>query len=147
MSTGVLYQTNKKQEQVKLTVTYDMGWQKTSSGMRYDYSGRDAFIIGGRRKIIIVMVLYFKAFRKCYATEKIGEEPEEREYPKNFEGSTKIMEGSVILNVAEDALYNQFFIIDVIVSNNDSTMRAVLKHLYKGAQGQVLKASKVNLYE
>ena len=50
------------------------------------------------------------------------------------------MEASAILNMVEDAFYNRFFIIDVIVSNYDSTMRAVLKHPSKGARGQVLKS-------
>ena len=38
------------------------------------------------------------------------------------------MEASAILKMVEDALYNLFFIIDVIVSNDDSKMRAVLKN-------------------
>ena len=42
----------------KLTVTYEMGWQKRSSGRRYDSSSGHAFIIGARSKGIIGMVLY-----------------------------------------------------------------------------------------
>ena len=54
----------RNKNKVKLTVTYDMGCQKISSGSRYDYSIGHAFIIGGRSKGIIGMVLYSKAFRK-----------------------------------------------------------------------------------
>ena len=57
---------------------------------------------------------------------------EEHECPKNFEGRSKSMEVSAVLNMVEDAFYNHFFIIDVIVSNDDSTMRAVIKHPSKG---------------
>ena len=57
------------------------------------------------------------------------------------------MEASEILKMVEDAFYNRFFIIDVIVSDDDSTMRAVLKHPSKGARGQVLKSSKGKLHE
>ena len=57
------------------------------------------------------------------------------------------MEASAILKMVEDELYNRFFIIDVIVSDDDSTMRAVLKNTYIGVRGQVLKSSKVNLDE
>ena len=57
------------------------------------------------------------------------------------------MEASTILKMVEDAFYNRFFIIDIIVSDNDSTMRAMLKHPSKGAQGQVLKSSKGKLHE
>ena len=56
---------DKKKNKVKLTVQYDMGWQKRSSGRRYDSSSGHAFIIGGRKKGIIGMVVYSKAFRKC----------------------------------------------------------------------------------
>ena len=40
----------------------------------------------------------------------------------------KSMESAAILKMVEDAYYNRFFIIDVIVSDDESTMRAVLKH-------------------
>ena len=67
MSTNILYKKRKNKNMVKLTVTYDMGWQKRSSGRRYDsYSGH-AFIIGGRSKGVIGMVVYSKACRKCDA--------------------------------------------------------------------------------
>ena len=105
-----------------------MGWQKISSGRRYNSSSGHAFIIGGRKKGIIGMVLYSKACRKCDSAEKKGEETEEHECPKNFEGSSKSMEAAAILKMVEDAYYNHFFIIDVIVSDDERTMRAVLKH-------------------
>ena len=47
--------------------------------------------------------------------------------------------------MVEDAYYNHFFIIDVIVSDDDSTMRSVLKHPSIGVRGQVLKTSKGKL--
>ena len=110
-----------------------MGCQKRSSGRIYDCSIGHSLIIGGRIKEIIGTVLYSKACQKCDAAKKRGEESEEHKCPKNFEGSSKSMEASTILNMVEDAFYNRFFIIDVIVSNDDSTMRAVLKHPYKGS--------------
>ena len=51
----------KKNNKVKLTVTYNMGWQKRSSGRRYDSSSGNAFIVRERSKGIIGMVLYSKA--------------------------------------------------------------------------------------
>ena len=68
------------------------------------------------------MVLYSKACWKFDAAEKKREEAEEHECPKNFEGSSKSMEASAILKMVEYAFYNRFFIIDVIVSDDDSTM-------------------------
>ena len=52
-----------------------------------------------------------------------------------------------MMKMVEDALYNILFIIDVIVSENDSTIQAVLKHPSKGARGQVLQSSKGKLDE
>ena len=93
-----------------------MGLQNISSCRRYDSSIGHAFIIGGRSKYIIRMVLYSKACHKCESAEKIGEETEEHKCPNNLEGSSKSMEASDILKMVEDAFYNRFFIVDVIVS-------------------------------
>ena len=57
------------------------------------------------------------------------------------------MVASAILKMVEDAFYNHLFIIDVIVSDDDSTMRAVINHPPKGARGQVFKSSKGKLHE
>ena len=58
-----LSEKEKNNNKVKLTVTYDMGWQNRPYGKRYDSSSRHAFIIGGRSKGVIGMVLYSKACR------------------------------------------------------------------------------------
>ena len=42
----------------------------------------------------------------------------------------------------EDAFRHHCFIICVVLGDNNSTTRAVIKHPSKGAQGQVLKSSK-----
>ena len=49
--------------------------------------------------------------------------------------------------MVEDAFYNLFFGVDVIVGNNDRTMQDVLKHSLIGDRGQVLKTSKGKLDE
>ena len=137
---------DKKKNKIKLTVTYDMGWQKRSSGRRYESSSRHTFIIGERRSGVIGMFLYSKTCQKFDAAEKRGEEAEEHECPKNFKGISNSMEASEIMKMVEDYFYNRFFIIDVIVRDDDSKMRAVLNHPSKGARGQVLKSSKGKLH-
>ena len=124
-----------------------MGWQKRTSGSRYNSSSGHDFIIGGIIKGIIGMVLYSKAWLKCDAAEMRGEEALEQDYPKNFEGSSKSLEASAIIKMVEYALYNRFFIIDVINIDYEITIRAVRKHPSKGAQGQVLRLSKEKLDE
>ena len=79
------------------------------------------------------MVLYYKSWNKCDPAENRGEESKEHECPNNFKGSSKSIEASTIMKMVEDAFYNIFLIIDVIVRNNDSTMGDVIKHPSKGA--------------
>ena len=57
------------------------------------------------------------------------------------------MEADVILKMLEDSFRDRCFIIDVIISKYDSTMRAVLKHTSIGAWGQFLRLSKGKLDE
>ena len=57
------------------------------------------------------------------------------------------MEDSAILKMVYNALYNRFFIIDAIVSDDDTTMRSVLMHPSIGVRGQVLKTSKGKIEE
>ena len=105
-----------------------MGCQKESYGMIYDSSIGHAFIIGGISKSIIVMVLYSKACQKCDEVDKRVEEADKHEWRNNFEVGSKIMGDVVILKMVEDAFRDCCFIIDVIVSNNASTMRYVIKN-------------------
>ena len=51
------------------------------------------------------------------------------------------------MKIVEDAFYNRFSIVDVIVSNYESTMLAVLKHPYIGVRDQVLNTPKGKLDE
>ena len=57
------------------------------------------------------------------------------------------MEASVVLKMVEDAFYNRLFVVDVIVGDDDSTMRAALNNPLIGVRGQVLKTSKGKLHE
>ena len=123
-----------------------MGCQNRSSGRRYDSSSRHGFIIRARIKEIIGMFLYSTACRNCDTAVKRREEAEEHECPNNFEGSSKSMGDSAILKMVEDAFYNHFCIIDVIVSDDDSTMQYLLNHPSKVARGQVLKSLKGKLH-
>ena len=67
-----LSEKEKNKNKVKITITSDMGWQKISSGRRYDSSSGYTFIIGERSKGITGMVLYSKDCWKCDSAEKRG---------------------------------------------------------------------------
>ena len=51
------------------------------------------------------------------------------------------------MKMVEDTFYNRSFIVHVIVSNDDNTIQAVLKHPSIGIRGQVLKTYKGKLDE
>ena len=57
------------------------------------------------------------------------------------------MEAYAIFKMVEDAFYNRSFIVDVIVSDSNSTMRAVIKHPLIGVRGQVMKTPQEKLDE
>ena len=57
------------------------------------------------------------------------------------------MEAGEIMKMVEDVFRNRYFIIDVFVSNDDSTIRAVLNNPSIVTQGQVPNSSKVKLDE
>ena len=98
-------------------------------------------------KVIIGMVLYSKAWRKCDSEDKRGGEAEEYEAPNKFEGRYKSMEAAAIQKMVEYELRDLCFIIDVIVGDNDRKIRAVIKHPSIGYRGQVMKSSKGKLDE
>ena len=57
------------------------------------------------------------------------------------------MDADAILKIVEDAFHHRRFIIDVIVSNNDSTMQTVFNNSTRGDRVQVLDSFKVKFDE
>ena len=55
------------------------------------------------------------------------------------------MEADASLKMVKDYFRQHYFIIDSIISDNYSKMRAVLKHTPRDFHGQVLNSSKLKL--
>ena len=53
-----------------LVVSYEMGWQKQSTGHRYDSTSGHGFIIGYRSGRIIGLDVKGGKFAKCYIANK-----------------------------------------------------------------------------
>ena len=87
---------------VKLTVSYDMGWNKRSSGHKYDSISGHGFVLGGIHK----KILNHKCLSKCctICDKQQGETNEQKtpphECPKNHNGSSKSMETEAIFQMA-----------------------------------------------
>jgi hypothetical protein len=105
-----------------LMVSYDMGWQKQSSGNRYDsHSGHTAAVGCKTRKPIALAVLS----KFCWICAN-GEDTE-HDCLKNFDGASGAMEPQALVDLAHDLLDKYYALFGTIVADDDSTMRAQMK--------------------
>ena len=119
--------------QVLLTVSFDMGWQKRSSGNRYDSLSGHAFMIGARTKNIIQCNVSSKLCMTCYHAERLNKTPRTHHCPKNYYASSKAIEADTALTLCK-TLYDSTqgsITIGFIVADDDSSMKAKLQHKTK----------------
>ena len=81
-----------KDIRVGITASTDMGWQKRSSGHRYDSPSGHMFFIGALTKKIIAFQLFSKNCSICKCAKKKGKPVRVHPCPKNFSDSSKAME-------------------------------------------------------
>ena len=116
---------------VHLTVGYDMGWNKRSSGHKYDSSSGHGFLVGGRNKKIIGFKVLSKHCNECNALERKNLPNTPHECSKNHVGTSKSMETEAIFRLVTEAYFDRCFCVGVIISDDDSTMKANLKHSWQ----------------
>ena len=121
-------------------VSYDMGWQKRSTGKLYDsLSGHD-FIFGVWTGYVIGYNVKSKSCSKCSIANSLNKPAEEHDCQINWAGSSGGMEAAVALNLCielhDDSGYNIF--VQTIVSDDDSTMRAHIQHTAGGGSYLVI---------
>ena len=117
--------------QIPLTVMYDMGWNKRSSGNKYDSISGHGFLVGGNSKKVLNYRCMSKRCRKCANAKLTKQEPPPHECPKNHLGSSKSMETEAIWLMVQESYYNHGFTCSVIVTDDNSTMKSNLKHSWK----------------
>ena len=123
-------------EKVPLTISYDMGWNKRSSGTRYDSVSGHGIMIGGYTKKVIGFKSMSKECSVCSNFEKKKDRegpvnPPEHECTKNHDGSSKSMECKAILKMVVEAFLEREFMVGTIVADDDTTMKKTLRHNYK----------------
>ena len=113
-------------DEIGLLVSYDMGWQKKSSGKRYDSLSGHGFLVGLLTNQIIGMKVYSKACSICDST--LPPPKPEHECPKNWEGSSGSMECNAALEMFMEIheQYKGLVYFDNFLSDDDSTTRATL---------------------
>ena len=123
------------EQPVGLTVSYDMGWSKRSSGRTYDSISGHAFFVGGHSRKIVSCKVTSKQCSTCQAAEGKGISPIDHECPKNHEGSSKSMEADGALHLVkeldkrgkDDCGVSKLF-VEAFVTDDDSSIRAILSH-------------------
>ena len=117
-------------DNVRISISFDMGWQKKGTGHTYDSNSGHAYYIGVRCQKVVCMVVYSKKCTVCDIAIAMGEEPMEHEdCVRNYRtGSSKAMEATAALELILD-LHSKRVGVEFIVSDDDSTMRAHLRHI------------------
>ena len=115
---------------VNLVASTDMGWQKRSSGRRYDSPSGHMFFIGAQTNKIIDYDLMCVSCNICqYATKK-RKAPKPHRCYKNFDGHAKAMEATtaakLVTRISEDNFGKAR--ISTIIADDDSSMRSHCSH-------------------
>ena len=104
-----------------------MGWNKRSSGNRYDSTSGHGVAIGSRTKKVVAVKTYS---RSCVICDQEGLTPVDHECPRNHDGTPKSMEVRGIVEIFTEFWDQKKIGIKTIISDDDSTMRSQLKNRY-----------------
>ena len=89
--------------------------------------------------MIVSTIVTAKECRICSYNEAQSKEPPPHDCPRNYSGSSKAMESDAALNLYESLFYDskKKIVLKSIVSDDDSTMRALLKHPKNHKRGKL----------
>ena len=118
-----------------------MGWNKRSSGHKYDSISGHGFLMGGLNKKVLNHRSLSKCCTICSKAQKQGVPAKGHECPKNHDGSSKSMETEAIYQMVLEATRDQGFTVATIISDDDSTMKSNLKWSYK----ELVNANKMKI--
>ena len=124
---------------LQLSASYDMGWNKRSTGRVYDSLSGHAFLIGCRSGKVISFGVRAKKCAKCSRSKRLGTSPVSHFCTINHEGSSGSMEAKPALSLTTE-LFDKSkarLYLNEIVSDDDSTMRALLKHQSNNDKGRL----------
>ena len=109
----------------KLTVSADMAWQKRSSGNRYDSNSGHATLVEATTRKPIRVDIRCKICNIC--TANTNDEVRMHKCTINHTGSSGSMEPISILNMVIDSFNINCVLVNRIVTDDDSTIKAKLK--------------------
>ena len=123
-------------KKIGIAVSYDMGWQKRSTGRVYDSISGHGYLIGCRTGKIIGMQVRQTKCKKCQAENSNGTPAATHECMVNWDGGSGAMEAAVAMDLIV-AVYEKTdgrVHCEVLVSDDDSTMRSHLQHSENGGK-------------
>ena len=112
---------------VPLTLKYDMGWQKRSSGRRYDSASGVGAMVGQETGKIVDYGIRSKDCRICTIWTRKDEIPPEHECFKNFSGSSRAMEADVAGEIVKRLEESGKVQVGILVMDEDSTTIARIR--------------------
>ena len=113
-----------------LVASVDMGWQKRSSGRKYDSPSGHMFLVGSITNKVIDFDLKCVSCSICDHAKKKKTPPKPHHCMKNFEGHAKAMEAVTAAELVTK-IYNRFegkARISTLISDDDSSMRSHCSH-------------------
>ena len=110
-----------------LTCSFDMAWQRRSSGRIYDSLSGHAFLVGGLTKKVVNAVVLCKKCKVCEIAKKQKKNCCEHICPINYQVTSKAMEASAALRLVTQCWENGFW-VHQLVCDDDSSTRANLRH-------------------
>ena len=113
---------------MEIFVSFDMGWNKRSSGNRYDSFLGHALLIGCLSKKIVTGIVSNRICRQCSKAEENGEEPPKYICPRNYNSSSKAMETDVALHLYKEIFEtsNNILHLKANIVDGYSSMRVLL---------------------
>ena len=115
---------------VDLIVSADMGWQKRSSGRKYDSPSGHMFLVGSSTNNIIDYEIKCVSCAICNSAKRRGQDPRPHHCQKNFDGHAKAMEATSAAELIT-RISNKFHgkaRVSTVISDDDSSMRAHCSH-------------------
>ena len=107
----------------RLTMFFNMKWQKHSIGRLYDSASVHGLIIGVHTKNTIDIVILSKDCQKCIRIENHGTPTDENKLSHNYGCISKDMEATAALKLARHPYKISGTIVTYIVGYDESTMR------------------------
>ena len=113
-----------------LTVSYDIGWSKRTSGSTYNSLSGHGFLVGAHSRKIVNAQVTSKECSTCSSAETRGVETPEHDCPRNYKGSSKGMEAHGALSLVKklDKSSNSKLYVEAFVTDDDTSIRSLLSH-------------------